>query len=108
MPTLKYYLNSDLSTFFNTDEFAEFHDINGQQIPALVDSDILKTRGNNQRDAQYEGVFRGEVAVFVQSSYFPERPVIGQHMRLDGKLYLVEDCAEAQGVLEITLGANES
>ena len=108
MPTFKDYLNADMETFFNTGEFAEMHDIDGQEIPAVIDSDILKTRGNNQRDAQHEGVFRGELAVFVQSSYFPERPVIGQHMRLDGKLYLVEDCAEAQGVLEITLGANES
>lgn len=108
MPTFKDFLNADMETFFNTGEFADLHDIDGQQIQAVVDSDILKTRGDNQRDAQYEGVFRGEVVVLVQSSYFPERPVIGQHMRLDGKLYLVADCAESQGVLEITLGANES
>jgi hypothetical protein len=107
MPKLRDFLASDLPTFFNPDEFAEMHDFDGRQVLAVVDSDILKIRSNDKSE-QYDGVYKGEVAVYVKAADLPARPVFGQQMRLDGKLYLVVECSEAMGVLEIVLGANES
>jgi hypothetical protein len=107
MLRLKDLIASDLSAFFNLNEFAELHNIDGRQVPAVVDSDILKIRSNDKSE-QYDGVYKGEVAIYVKAVDFPSRPVFGQQMRLDGKLYLVIECSEAMGVLEIVLGANES
>lgn len=106
MPKLKDYMASDLAAFFNQDEFAELHDIDGRQITAVVDRDVVRdySRLLERRD----GVYVGEIAVFVRSTDLPDRPVKGQHLRLDGELYLVTECAESAGVLEITLEANEA
>lgn len=106
MPKLKDYVASDLATFFNLGEFAKLHDIDGQQVTAVVDRDVIKeyARLSERRD----GVYVGEIAVFVRSTDLPDRPVKGQHLRLDGELYLVSQCAESDGMLEITLEANEA
>jgi len=107
MPKLKDYFNSDINTFFNLDEFAQTYIIDGKEVPAVIDSDILKTRSNDKSE-QYDGVYAGQLAVYVKAADLLERPVYGQQLRLDGKLYTVIECSEEMGVLEIVLGANES
>lgn len=107
MVTFKDFITRDLVTFFNLNEFAELHNIDGREVPAIVDSDILKIRSDNRYE-RFDGVYKGEVTVYVRASDFVNRPVFGQHLRLDGKLYLVVECNEVSGVLEIVLGANES
>lgn len=107
MPKLKDYLASDMATFLNQDEFADLHDIDGLQVLAVIDSDVLKIR-SDRKSEQYDGVYAAELAVYVRATDLPDRPVHGQHMRLDGKLYVVAECTEAEGMLEILLGANES
>lgn len=101
MPKLKDYFVSDMDTFLNQDEFAEIHDINGQNIPCIVDRDVLKQRVS-------EGVYSAELVLFVKETDLGYRPVTGQHLRLDNELYLVYDCAENAGMLEITLEANRA
>jgi hypothetical protein len=110
MPPLKNYIALDLATFFNLDEFADLHDIDGQQVPAIIDSDVLKkfSRGSMQRMPYNDGVYTSETMLFVRESDLGYRPVIGQHLRLDGEHYLVTDCTENAGVLEITLEANRA
>lgn len=107
MSKFKEHLTYDLSVFFNLDEFAETHDIDGRQVVAVVDSDILKIRSERITE-RYDGIHKGEVAVYVRAVDLPDRPVFGQHVRLDDKLYLVAECTEDMGVLEIVLGANET
>lgn len=107
MPKLRDYLLSDTAVFFNLDEFAELHDIDGLQVPVIVDSDVLKTRSNNKTE-RYDGIYAAEIAVYVKTVDLPARPVYGQHVRLDGKLYTVIESTETGGILEIVLRANES
>lgn len=107
MAGFKDCLNCDMTVFFNDNEFAEVHDIDGLSVLAIVDSDILKTRTSRKAE-EYDGVYAAEVAVYVKAIDLPVRPVYGQAIRLDGKLYTVVECSEEMGVLEIVLGANES
>lgn len=108
MKTFKDFANEDISeVFFNFDEFAETHNIDGVDMVAIIDSDVLKIRSNYKQD-QYDGVYKGELAVFVRETDINERPVFGQRLRLNGKLYLVVECTEDMGVLEIVLEANDS
>ncbi len=94
---------SDLAVFLNEDEFAERHNIDGRDIPAVIDRDILK-----QRSQRVDGVYSGEVLLFVRASDLPVRPVVDQRMRVDNELFYVVDCNENDGLLEITLGANRA
>lgn len=107
MAGLKEQLGNDLKVFFNMGEFAEVHNTDGVDLPVVVDSDVLKTRSNDKTE-QYDGVYASKIAVYVRAADLLERPVFGQEMRLDGKLYMVIECTEEMGVLEIVLGANES
>ena len=96
---------NDLAAFFNA--FADMHDIDGNQVAAIVDEDIIKQRSNRQ-SGNFDGVYRGEVVLYVKAADLSRRPVRGQAIRLDGRLMLVDDCAESDGMLEISLEANES
>ena len=105
--TLKSQVAADMALFLNTDEFADMHDIDGNQVAAIVDEDIIKQRSNRQ-GGNFDGVYRGEVVLYVKAADLSRRPVRGQAIRLDGRLMLVDDCAESDGMLEISLEANES
>lgn len=100
-------VNADLKVFLGTDEFAAIHNIDGQDIPAVIDDDIVKTRSNNKTE-QYDGVYSSQKVVFVKSSDMPDRPVFGQHLKLDGKIYQVQECTDSDGMMEITLGVNDA
>jgi hypothetical protein len=110
MARLKDYLVSDLATFFNLDEFAETHVINGVEMPAVIDDDIMKERPRQPMDLYNaaNGVFIGQKVLYVRLSDIGERPVVGQHIDLDDDLYLVSDCSESMGILEITLEVNQA
>lgn len=107
MPRLQDYFASDLNVFLNTDEFAEVHNIDGIDLPAVIDSDEMKTYSNNKSE-QYDGIYAGRLVVYVEAAGLPDRPVFDQQIRLDGSLYLVVECTEDNGILKIVLEANES
>lgn len=107
MPKLRDYFFADTGVFLNLDEFAEMHNIDGHVVPAIIDSDILKIRSQHKSE-QYDGIYRGEIVIYVKTTDLPFRPVYGQDMTLDGEDYLVKDSSEEMGVLVITLEANEA
>ena len=44
MKSFKEQLEKDFeTTFFNTDEFAEIHELQGNEVPVVVDNDIIIT-----------------------------------------------------------------
>ena len=103
--SLKDVMAADISAvFLNPDEFAETHSIDGVNILAVVDSDVIRKREGKV----YDGVFREECMLFVKESDLGYRPTFGQAMRLDDEYYLVAACNENAGMLEITLGVNAS
>ena len=110
MSRFKDFVAKDIvSTFINADEFAEAHNINGVDgIICVIDSDIIQERNSQSYSEYSEGVFQTQVMVFVAASELPERPVKGEIFRLDGDLYQVFECAENDGMLEITIQANDT
>ena len=102
---------TDLSTFFSLDEFADVHNIDGVEMTAVIDKDVLMERARKSSADLYhatDGVYVDQVFLFVRKSDLQDRPVNGQSMRVDGEIYLVLDCAENFGVFEITLEANRA
>lgn len=101
--SLKDQFFSDIdAVFVNTDEFATTHDINGKQLPCVVDDDLLLERS----DAAAQGVYLGEKLIRVKASLLPGRPAIGGLFKLDGKSWYVRNVAENIGMYEIRLGAS--
>ncbi|KUO72708.1 MAG: hypothetical protein APF81_08510 [Desulfosporosinus sp. BRH_c37] len=102
--TFKDQIASDLAVFMNPDEFAETHEVDGQQINCVYVNDVYQQKGQKVQDGVYENV----AVLYVKVSELQDRPVPEQHMRIDGDLHLVLKCGENMGILEITLEANET
>jgi len=92
------------NVFLNLSEFADDHVINGIEVKAVIDSDILEERSN----AAARGTYLGLKRVFVNESLFPARFAVGARINLDGKSYFVRDCSEEMGMYVITIEANKT
>lgn len=103
-------VNRDLDTFLNFEEFGEEHDIDGKNVTIIIDSDAMKERPRQPLELYHDvaGVYVYDLVIYVRDSDLDERPVISQHIRLDGQLHLVKDCFESMGLLTITLEVNDS
>lgn len=109
MTTFKGAVQADIdNTFLNVSEFADWHDVNGEQVNCVVDKDILQERKSAGSSEFTPGVFQHQILVYVAAADLPRRPVRDELFRLDGDRYLVADCAENMGMLEVTLEANDT
>jgi hypothetical protein len=101
-------LGADLGTFLNPDEFGKVHDVDGQHVTCIFDSDIYEDLKYSAQRELFGGIYVSTKVLFVKAADLPDRPVKGQHIRIDGELYLVTECAENAGMLEIILEANDA
>ncbi|OLN21406.1 hypothetical protein BTO30_14900 [Domibacillus antri] len=101
----KEQLQQDLKIFLNTAEFADIHTIDGVATPALIDTDLLRERSDNEHA---DGVFFSRIVLFVETSVLGYQPIVGNSLNVDGDLYFVLKCADVDGLYRIELGANES
>lgn len=110
MNTFKEDLTEDLrGVFFDADEFAKEHDINGTVCLCVLEKP--RTEEKYIRGATYdayEGVHGASVTVHVESRLLPEIPVEGMRFDLDGEVMLVDSCVHEAGLLSITLKGHDS
>lgn len=105
MTTFKDYLESDLDVFFNSYEFAEIHNIDGEDMLVVVDNDLIEERqkGNQQSFNDPAGVFKTDVLFIVKKTDFGEKPATGQTLEFDGKRYTVSDVEDEGNTYNISL-----
>lgn len=102
MSTLREDFLEDLdSVFFDAEEFASEHDLNG--TVALC---ILQYAKNNKPAVNYDGMEQAVLTVYVKAGLI-EKPVFHQNFTVDRDLYLVESCKDIMGLLKIELAAND-
>jgi len=107
--TFKDFILEDLDVFFNVDEMADEHELDGQNLDLIVvDSSLedLKGFGRDQLDAAQE-IFKVYKTVYVKSSDF-YIPKVDSGIILDGQGYFVEEANDQNGVIKIVLSAHES
>lgn len=93
-------INSDInSVFFNLNEFANVHTLDGAEIRCIVDDDRL----NEQTLKSAQGTYMGVKLIHVPKTELKGRPKQGARLEFDGKIYTVESCIEDDGVFSITL-----
>jgi len=102
MPGLKDQIAQDRAVFFNLNEFAEPHVIDGRTLNIVVDNDQLMRRSKKE----YDGLSVGEILYFVSAADFGERPQPGAPQVFDGRQMYVFDAREDMGVYEIILSQN--
>jgi len=107
MRTFKEQLEKDFhDTFFNLEEFAELHRVEGKEIPVVVDNETL-LQLNLGKTAYSDGIFTDNIMFFVQREYLDYEPVIGQVMEFDGVTYPVDNVLSDTGGYTIILRGNE-
>lgn len=108
MSAFKDAVKADIKqVFINHLEFADLHQIDGVEVLAVVDRDVLKERPNLTTSVDAHAMFEEEIHVYVAYDDLSVKPVRGQILNLDGTIYLVSEVHENMGVLEITIRANE-
>jgi hypothetical protein len=106
LPKLRDSLESDIGTFINSDEFASDHTVNGVHMLIILDNDLLKERQRKSNDP--DGIYIGDLLFHVAKSVFGEKPVPGEIINLDSKIYRVADAQEDEEMYSITLEGNMS
>ena len=103
MRSFKDQLEKDFdSTFFNMNEFAELHNIDGKEVPVVVDNDTLLAL-NLGKNADSDGIFEDAKLFFILKKYLDSEPVIGQIMDFDGESYPIGNILEDFGGYTIIL-----
>ena len=108
--TFKDFILEDLDVFFDLDEMAEEHELDGEILTIVVtEVNLNNSRTGIAREQLYasQEIYNSVKTVYVKSAdfYLPE---IGVELTLDGRKYFVEDSSDQQGVIKIVLSANES
>ena len=107
MRSFKEQLEKDFDdTFFNLDEFAELHTIDGNEIPVVVDNEALLSL-NMGKTVETDGIFTDSIIIFVQRKYLDYEPVIGQVIEFDGVTYPIDNVLSDTGGDTIILRGNE-
>ncbi|HHW03408.1 MAG TPA: hypothetical protein GXX35_11490 [Thermoanaerobacterales bacterium] len=101
---LKDIIQMDLDVFFNLDEFAESHIIDGRPLNVIVDNDRLQQRSQKE----YDGIYVGDLLYFVAAKDYGSAPKPGSVQVFDGRSYTVFDVRQDMGVYEIILKLNAS
>ncbi len=108
MRSFKEQLEKDFdNTFFNLNEFAEFHDVDGKKVPIVVDNDTL-LQINLGKNADTDGIFQDNRMFFILKKYLDYEPAIGQIMEFDRETFQVGNVLEDFGGYTIILRGIES
>lgn len=106
MRSFKEQMEKDFdNTFFNLNEFAELHELDGKKIPVVVDNETL-LQLNLGKTADSDGIFQDNKMFFVLKKYLEDEPVIDQIMEFDGEAYQVGNVMEDFGGYTIILRGN--
>lgn len=107
MNSFKEIMAQDISAvFMNEKEFADIYNIDGKDILAVLDTDLVHERNKRSYTEFAEGVNQGQITLFASRNDFTHVSVKDQLMVINGRSYVVNEAADNSGVLEITLTIN--
>lgn len=89
-------------TFLAEDEFADTHQINGEEMLAVV-TEISEERRSRYKDSYERGIHNRRKALQVAGSVFGRMPAVNSVLTLDGKAYLVKNASNEMGMYSIIL-----
>lgn len=90
--------------FLNPEEFAELHTIDTTELLAVVSRDS-STKRSGVSSRNYDGLHGEFLTVNFRAADYDRRPQQGENIKVDGKLYKVDTCSEAMGMVTLKVGA---
>lgn len=97
--------------FINLDEFGDIHNVNGKDMPTLIDTNELIDRERRYKfnhSLYADGVYLKEILIYVKRSDFGPLPAIGRLLKVDGKTYTISEAIDEDGIYSIALTANKT
>lgn len=89
--------------------FGADHEVGGKILLAVLDDDEYRERQARKPQSDYaEGVWASGTLLICRMDDLGFRPDRGTVLDVDGKEWLVGDVSQGEGLLEISLEANES
>ncbi len=95
------------STFMNLGEFADIHNVDGKEMPIILD-DVEIIEREKKMKSNMDGVFVRQKLMYVKAADFGPAPAVGRAVTLDGQMHVVLDVSDEQGVYAITMEANKT
>lgn len=96
--------------FINLDEFSDIHTINGKEMPVQVDSNEMierEKRYQHKSGLYADGVYLKELLIYVRAEDFGKLPAVGKTITFDGKIYVISDAIDEDGIYSLSLEANK-
>lgn len=101
--SFKDQIEKDLvDVFLNTEEFAEFHRVEGARIAVVVDKDQL----NKLKQGQILGLVEADMLLMGREVDFPADLDPGRLINVDGRELIVVDSGKDMGLVEVALRQN--
>ena len=98
-------IKRDLDTvFFNLDEFAEYHRVEGKKIAVVVDNDQL----NKLKQGQILGLIEADMLLMGRAVDFPADLEPGRLLNVDGRELIVANSGKDMGLVEVALRQNRT
>ena len=103
--SFKDMIRNDLDTvFFNPDEFAEPHRVEGAKIDVVVDNDQL----NKLKKGQILGLVEADMLIMGREADFPADLDPGRLLNVDGRELLIVNSGKDMGLVEVALSQNRT
>lgn len=104
--SFKDQIKQDLSDIFlNLDEFADLHRIEGEEVPVVIDSDIM-AKLSKIGDNRIHGMDEADMIIMGKASDLPENLDPGRLLNLDGREVIVVTTTSEMGLVQIAVRQN--
>lgn len=113
VPTFKECVKDDVDNiFFNIDEFAENHIVDGKEYPIVIEEeDVRRHSAHWEAGAKQNfdtGLYNAHTILYIKVSDYGPRPKVGKYLELDEgtdhkRTYKIIHCEEDVGVYRMTM-----
>ena len=104
--SFKDQIKQDLSdVFLNLDEFADLHRIEGNEVPVVIDSDIM-AKLSKIGDNLIHGMDEADMVIMGKASDLPKNLDPGRLLNLDGREVIVVTTTSEMGLVQIAVRQN--
>lgn len=101
--TFKEQVQEDIQkVFFDLDIFAEIHNVDGTDMPVVIDNESFKEIRATQKE-HTDGIFLDGLLFYVSMEYLQILPSVGNVFYFDNVMYRVFSANNNGGIVEIVL-----
>lgn len=111
--TFKDFAAADVRfTFFNEDEHAEYHTVDGKKVLVVVEDRDLREHSSHWEAGEKQnfdtGLYTAHTVLYIRVDDYGPKPKIGKQLVLDAgtgqqRTYSIQTCQEESGIYRMTM-----